>query len=192
MLWSVWPATLPGMKSRLALLLPLALVACRAADVKTPDQYDLSGTLTGDWGSAPRLRLALVGVGLPNIYTNNSTYQQSSLNPYAPGTAFGMDLPGLPNVVGVYQVIAFDDRNNNATFDLTEPYARNRQFLIYSPSEATTPAVTIPASFPWAAGEEAIPAMNVKRGWNVYDRSQPLSSSNPYPVGKISNYDLSR
>lgn len=181
------------MKGRpLFLLLPLALVACRANDVKLPEQYDLSGSLSGNWGDSPRLRLALVGTGIPNIYTNDSTYSQNVITLGTASWNYGMDLPDFPNLAGVYQVIAFDDKDNNAKYDVGEPMARNRKFLIYSPKDATTPAVNIPENFPWAAGEEAIPELNVSRGWNVYDRAQSLSPSNPYPVGKISGYDLIR
>lgn len=181
------------MKGRLSLLcLPLLLAACHGNDVLLPQEYDLSGTLHGDWGSNPHLRLALVGTGFPNPYANNSTTAQTRLDPYVGGMAFGIDLPAMPNLVGVYQVIAFDDTNNNARYDIGEPVARNRQWLLYSPADTTTPAVNIPSDFPWAAGEEAIPSMTVKRGWNVYNRAQQLSSSNPYQVAKITGYDIYR
>lgn len=175
------------------LLLPLLLASCRSTPVQSPEEYDLSGSISGHWDSSPRLRLAIVGTGIPKILTNRSDLKQ---NVVVRGTAWAyglnLDLPTLQNVAGVYQVVAFDDRNNDAKYEVGEPVARNRKFLIYSPADAETPAVTIPAEFPWAAGEEAIPALNVKKGWNVYDRSQPLSSSNPYAVAKITGYDLVR
>ena len=180
------------------LLFPLALLpllaACRSHEVFPPDQYNLSGTLYGDWGAGPRLRLALVGSGLPNVFTNNSAYAQNVVpsTGSAASRSFGFDLPSFPNLVGIYQVIAFDDGNNNAKYDIGETVARNRLWLIYSPTDTTTPAVNIPAQFPWAAGEEAIPAMSVKRGWNVYDRAQRLSDSNPMAASKITGYDIYR
>ncbi len=173
-----------------ALALLPALSACRSHDVLPPEQYNLSGTLHGDWGASPRIRLALVGTGLPNVLTNNSSYAQNVVTQSATGRSFGFDLPSFPNLVGVYQVIAFDDANNNAQYDIGEKFARNRLWLIYSPTDTTTPSVNLPEQFPWAAGEEALPAMNVKRGWNVYDRSQRLSATNPLAVQKVTGYDI--
>lgn len=180
------------MNARFAfLLLPAFLVACQGKTVLPPEQYDLSGTLSGDWGTAPRLRLALVGTGIPNVFTNKSDLSQNVVQEGS-SYQFGFDLPGTRDVAGVYQVIAYDDRNNNAKYDIGEPMGRNRKWLIYSPADAETPAVTIPAEFPWAAGEDAIPALNVKRGWNVYDRAEPLGSSNPAAVQKVTGYDIVR
>ncbi|WP_135228462.1 hypothetical protein [Deinococcus fonticola] len=181
------------MKGRLSLyLLPLLLVACQGKDVLAPEQYDLSGTLHGDWGTNPSLRLALVGTGIPNVFTNDSTYAQNVVKVNDTTRRFGLDLPRLPNLAGVYQAIAFDDRNNNAKYDVGEPVARNRLWLIYSPTDATTPAVNLPEQFPWAAGEEAIPELNVKSGWNVYNRAEKISPTNPSPAGKITGYDIYR
>lgn len=184
------------MKRRLLLVPALAalLAACQSQSVQTPEQYDLSGTLRGDWGSSPHLRLALVGTGLPDVFTNDSARSQNVVSSaLTPGTrTFGFDLPNFPNLVGVYQMVAFDDANNNARYDVGEPVARNRIWLIYSPTDTTTPAVNIPAQFPWASGEEAIPALSVGAGWNVYDRSQRISGSNPYQADKITGYDISR
>ena len=182
------------MNARLLLslsLLPL-LSACRGQDTLPPEQYNLSGTLHGDWGAGARLRLALVGTGLPNVLTNDSTYRQNVVLRGAGTYGFGFDLPSFPNLVGVYQVVAFDDANNNAKYDIGEKVARNRLWLMYSPADTTTPTVNIPAEFPWEAGEEAIPAMTLKRGWNVYDRSQRLSESNPYSAAKITGYEIYR
>lgn len=186
------------MKGRLSLyllpllLLPLVLAACGDKDVLQPEQYDLSGTLHGDWGTNPSLRLALVGTGIPNVFTNESTYAQNVVKVKDTTRRFGLDLPRFPNLAGVYQVIAFDDRNNNAKYDVGEPVARNRLWLIYSPADATTPAVNLPAEFPWAAGEEAIPELNVKSGWNVYNRAEKISPTNPRSAEKITGYDIYR
>ena len=181
------------MKGRFSLLLlPLLLAACAGKDVLPPEQYDLSGTLHGDWGTAPHLRVALVGTGIPNLFTNDSTYVQNIVKVNDTTRKFGMDLPRFPNLAGVYQVIAFNDQNNNAKYDAGEPMARNRLWLIYSPTDATTPAVNLPAEFPWAAGEEAIPELNVKSGWNVYNRAKKISPMNPAAADRITGYDIYR
>ncbi|WP_291425349.1 hypothetical protein [Deinococcus sp.] len=175
------------------LLVPVlapVLAACHSTPVQNPDSYVLSGTIHGDWGQSPRLRLALVGTGLPKTFTNSSNIRQNVVDNGGVARSFGFDLPTFPNVVGVYQVVAFDDTNNNAKYDIGEPVARNRLWLIYSPTDTTTPQVNIPEQFPWAAGEQAIPSLSVKRGWNVYDRSQQISASNPYPASKITGYDI--
>ena len=174
---------------RLALLLPvLALVACGKQTVKAPSDYDLSGTLGGGWSEGANLRLALVGAGVPNVVTNTAALAQTRL---VPGAAFGVDLPGLPDVVGVYQVVAFDDADNDSTFDPGETFARNRRWLIFSPRGGEIPALKVPEGLP-GAGEEAVPAMTVEQGWNVYDRAQPLGDGNPRPGRKVTGYDLSR
>lgn len=172
---------------RALVLIPLLLLSCGKRDVQPPADYELSGTLGGEWQPDARLRLALVGVGLPKVLTNNANLPQT---PLRVGEPFGLDLP-LPGLVGAYQVIAFDDRNNNATYDLGEPLARNRQWLIFSPNAGETPAFRVPENLP-GAGEEAVPALTVARGWNLYDRATPLGSANPRPAGKVTGYDLTR
>lgn len=174
---------------RLALLLPvLALAACGKQTVRAPGDYDLSGTLGGGWAEGANLRLALVGTGLPNVVTNTANLAQTRLTP---GAAFGVDLPSLPDVAGVYQVIAFDDADNDGTFDPGETFARNRQWLMFSPRGGDLPAVRVPEGLP-GAGEEAVPAMTVAQGWNLYDRARPLGDGNPRPGSKVTGYDLSR
>ncbi|ABF46588.1 hypothetical protein Dgeo_2294 [Deinococcus geothermalis DSM 11300] len=174
------------------LLLPLLLAACGSQEVKAPDAYDVSGTISGDWGAGPRLRLALVGTGLPGAVTNDSRRGQNIVGTGAGTWQFGFDLPGVPAVAGVYQVVVFDDANNDATFNpLTEKFARNRQWLIYSAFSGTFPSVRVPEFLP-GGGEELLPEMHVERGWNLYNRNLPLSGSNPSPAAKVSGYDLSR
>ena len=176
------------MKRAALLLALLALSACGKQTVKAPGDYDLSGTLGGKWDAGARLRLALVGAGVPNVVTNTANLAQT---PLQPGAAFGVNLPGIPDALGLYQVIAFDDANNNGTFDPGETFARNRQWLIFSPRGGEIPALKVPEGLP-SAGEEALPAMTVAQGWNVYDRARPLGASNPRPGGKVTGYDLSR
>ena len=176
------------MKRAASLLSLLALSACGQQPVGAPGDYDLSGTLGGKWDAGARLRLALVGAGVPNIVTNTANLAQTPLHP---GAAFGVNLPGIPDVLGLYQVIAFDDANNNGTFDPGETFARNRQWLIFSPRGGEIPALKVPEGLP-SAGEEALPAMTVAQGWNLYDRAQPLGAGNPRPGHPVTGYDLSR
>ncbi|WP_295814958.1 hypothetical protein [uncultured Deinococcus sp.] len=176
-----------------ALLFPaLLLAACGQTSVKAPAEYRLSGTLGGDWGSSPRLRLALVGTGFPVAVSTNSSIAQNVVESGAGTWTYGFELPNtpLPNVAGVYQVVAFNDANNDARPNIGETVARNRQWLIYSPVSTTTQPVTIPDFLP---GEnEGLPALTVSAGWNLYDRAQGLSATNPRAVQKITGYDISR
>lgn len=173
----------------LTLLLPLSLTltACGPRGVQAPDAYDLSGSLGGDWGASPNLRLALVGTGFPNALTNDGNQAQNVVSTGLNAWAFGFDLPNTPSVAGVYQVVAYNDANNTGTYDVGEAFARNRQWLVYSTFSGDVPAVTLPGS-----GEEVTPAMTVSQGWNLYDRSAPLSGTNPRPAGKVTGYDISR
>lgn len=178
---------------RLSLLLPLALLlaACGARDVKAPDAYDLSGTVSGDWGTNPRLRLALVGAGFPSAVTNDGNQAQNLVRVEGQNVwQFGLDLPRSPSlatVAGVYQVIVYNDANNTGTFEPGETFARNRQWLIYSEFGGDLPQVKLPGS-----GEVLIEATTVARGWNLYDRARPLGAGNPRPVTTVTGYDLSR
>jgi hypothetical protein len=176
--------------SGLALLaLPLALAACARTATPVAD-HDLSGTLAGAQGwSAPRF--ALVGTGIPNIFTNKGNLSQST-EVTAAGLNFGVDLPTLPDVAGVYQIVAYNDTDGSGTYTIGEPFARNRQWLVFSPAGGDLPAVNLPEQLPWAGGEEALPAMKVARGWNLYNRSQPLSAANPHAAAKVTGYDISR
>ncbi|GAA5535188.1 hypothetical protein [Deinococcus aluminii] len=177
------------MRPAVLLLLPLTLAACGSREVKAPDAYNLSGTIGGDWGENPHLRLALVGVGFPSAVTNDGNQPQNVVPSGGPNTwAFGFDLPDAPTlatVAGVYQVVVYNDTNNTGTYNVGEPFARNRQWLVYSLLGGDIPAVKV-------NGEEITPAMTVKRGWNLYNRNFPLSDSNPSPAAKITGYDLSR
>lgn len=181
------------MRSLALLLLPLtlSLAACGSREVKAPDAYDLSGAIGGDWGETPKLRLALVGTGLPGVLTNDANRPQTPLIGNGNPWTFGFDLPSIPAVAGVYQVVVFDDADNDNVFDVGEKFARNKQWLIYSALEGSFPAVKVPEFLP-SGGEELLPAMTVERGWNLYNRNFPLSAGNPSPAGKVTGYDLSR
>ncbi|BDP43233.1 hypothetical protein DAETH_32020 [Deinococcus aetherius] len=170
------------------LLLPLTLTlaACGSRGVQAPGDYDLSGTIGGNWGTDPRLRLALVGTGFPSVVTNDGNQAQNVVSTGANTWNFGFDLPGIPSVAGVYQVVVYNDANNTGTYEIGESFARNRQWLIYSTFGGSVPAVTLPS------GEEVTPAMTVDQGWNLYDRNYPLSDTNPRPASKVTGYDLSR
>lgn len=185
--------TLKVMRSVLPalLLLSVVLVACRPETVRAPDAYPLSGTVSGRWGDSPRLRLALVGTGVPGAVRNDSAIGQNLEGNGLSGWQFGFELPapGVFNVAGVYQVVAFDDANNNARYDLGETVARNRKWLVVSPVAARLPEVTLPELL---GGGEVLPAMTVRSGWNVYDQSQALSGTNPAPFTTLTSYDLSR
>ncbi|MDL2344358.1 hypothetical protein QOL99_09350 [Deinococcus sp. MIMF12] len=178
---------------RLSLLLPLALLlaACGSRDVKPPDAYDLSGTVGGDWGTEPRLRLALVGAGFPSAVTNDGNQPQNVVRSAEQNTwRFGLDLPRSPSlatVAGVYQVIVYNDANNSGDFNVGETFARNRQWLIYSEFGGDLPAVKLPGS-----DEVLIDKTTVARGWNLYDRARPLGTDNPRPVTTVTGYDISR
>ncbi|SMB88364.1 hypothetical protein [Deinococcus hopiensis] len=175
----------------LLLALPLVLAACGSRQVQPPESYDLSGTVSGDWGTNARLRLALVGTGLPGVVTNDGNQSQNLVVSGANVWSFGFDLPNVPAAAGVYQVVVFDDANNDASFNVGERFARNRQWLIYSALGGTFPSVKVP-EFLSGAGEELLPEMHVEQGWNLYDRALPLSGSNPGPAGRVTGYDLSR
>ncbi|MPY67072.1 hypothetical protein F8S09_10275 [Deinococcus sp. SDU3-2] len=186
---------------RLSLLLPVALLlaACGSREARPPEAHDLSGTVSETWAEKPRL--ALVGIGLPDAFKNESRYEQTAVRQSDGTWTFGMDLPPVPDVLGVYQVVAFVDRDGDARFDPDEvgQAARNRQWLIFSPADMESKRVTISASsrlreyFPEWDGE-VLPALRLKRGWNLYDHAAALTGDNPRPVKKEGEpgYDLSR
>lgn len=174
-----------------ALLAALLLSACAPQGLKPPADYALSGAIAGDWRAGANLRLALVGTGVPVAVTRNSNRPQNVV-PTGPGAwTYGFDLPNIPNVAGVYQVVAFDDTNNDAQINLGEPLARNRQWLVFSPAAGTSAPISIPEWLPGGGGE-LLPEMNVSRGWNVYDAAQGVGDGNPRPVTRVGNYDLRR
>jgi hypothetical protein len=170
-------------KSALLLLcVPLALAACGPRSIQAPDAYDVSGSLGGNWGTDSRLRLALVGAGFPEVVTNNSNLAQNIIVTGINTWNFGVDLPNVPGVAGVYQVVVYNDANNNANLDATEvdSVARNQQWLIYSQVGGNIPATRF------------TPEMNVSQGWNLYDKREAISTGNPRPGQKVTGYDLSR
>lgn len=196
---------LSPLKLRPLLLAPLlslgaaGLSGCAPRGVQPPESYDLSGRIGGDWGATaasagPRLRLALVGTGVPGVVTNLGNQPQNVVGTPEGGWLFGLNLPRWPDLAGAYQVIAYDDANNSGTYDLGEPFARNRVWLLYSPRGGELPALRAPAGFP-GSDEDALPAMTLTQGWNVYDRRAPLGANNPRPgppAAPLTGYDLSR
>ncbi|GGL70401.1 hypothetical protein GCM10010840_05610 [Deinococcus aerolatus] len=177
--------------STASLLLPLILAACGQQEVKAPADYALSGTIGGDWGASPRLRLALVGTGVPVAVTNNSGIAQNVVSAGVNTWQYGFDLPNIPGVAGVYQVVAFNDANNDARLTLGETVARNRLWLVFSPADGTFGPLELPENWP-GDETELLPEMTVSRGWNLYDRSAVLGNGNPRSVTKITGYDISR
>lgn len=173
--------------------LSVGLVACQRGGVKPPENYDVSGTITGDWGQSPKLRLALVGTGLPDVMTNKGNLPQNVPDlPTDGGWHYGVDIPTVPSILGLYQIVAYDDTDNSGTFNLGEPVARNRQYLIFSPTTRHTDEVKMPDLPLLPKTATLLPAMDLTRGWNLYDASQPLDSLNPRPLDKIMNYNLGR
>lgn len=183
------------MRPLLLLPLTLLLAACGSREIKPPEAYDVSGTISGDWGEKPQLRLALVGFGLPDAFKNDSRYEQTVVPQTDGGWRFGLNLPPVPDVLGVYQVVVFADRDGDARLDPEElrDTARNRQWLLFSPATFVTDPVKLPASdyLPDWDGE-VLPALKVQRGWNLYNRARPTDDTNPSPAGKVTGYDLSR
>ncbi|ADY26859.1 hypothetical protein Deipr_1726 [Deinococcus proteolyticus MRP] len=183
------PSHLPALPTRLrpllvsAAMLPL-LAACQSAP-RLPADHDLSGTISGEWREDANLRLNLVGAGFPQTVTNTSNLAQNKLAQPQGGWQYGVDLPAAPNVVGAYQVIAFDDINNDAQYDVGEPFARNNQFLIFSLQ---------PGEFAgYKSGEWLnIPPLKVNRGWNLYDASLPVGNGNPRSMERLTDYNLHR
>ncbi|WP_102126082.1 hypothetical protein [Deinococcus planocerae] len=163
------------------LLLPLTLglAACGPRGVQAPEAYDVSGTVSGDWGTGPMLRLALVGSGFPSVVTNESGRAQTPFPANGNPWTFGFDLPNIPGVFGVYQIVAYNDANNNAQYDIGESFARNSQWLVYSSVGGNVPATQV------------TPELNVEQGWNVYDRRAGTLRPGP-PSEKITGYDISR
>lgn len=173
-------------KSALLLLcVPLALAACGPQAPKAPGAHNLTGTLSGNWGTGSDIRLALVGGGFPSVIKNDGGRPQRLESAGVNTWTFGIDLPKIPDAVGVYQVVAFEDINGSAGLDANEvsTSARNQQWLIYSLKGGEFSATS------WT------PAMNVAEGWNVYDQRFPLGAANPRPgpdKQNITGYDLSR
>ncbi|GGR72078.1 hypothetical protein GCM10008959_37090 [Deinococcus seoulensis] len=174
-----------------ALLILGSLSACAPQGVQAPETYPLSGRVSGDWGSSPRLRLALVGTGIPGVVKNDSAIGQNLVSGGLNSWEFGFDLPkpGAFNVAGVYQVVVFDDANNDTKYNVGEKFARNRQWLIVSPVNGNFAGVNLPD---FLGGAEALPAMTLSSGWNLYDQSRPLGAGNPSAFTTLRDYDLSR
>lgn len=164
------------------LLTPFLLAACQTTP-HPPETYDLSGTVGGDWGAAPKLRLALVGASFPQVLTNQSNLEQNAVRQSSGHWSYGVNLPFAPSAAGIYQVIAFNDTNGNASYDVGEQLARNRQYLVFS---------LVASEFHGFQGSGMnIPAMQVQQGWNLYDTAQPLGVNNPRPAKKVTHYNLS-
>lgn len=177
----------------------LGLSACGSPEVvKVPNKYAISGSISGKWSTddnLQRLRLALVGVGVPNIFKSESTFPQNVVPNQAtqdktnPIYQFGADIPINVNLVGAYQLVAFVDKNNDATFNFGEPSANNpKLWLIYSSSNGTIGPFKTPKEWP-LGGEISIPKINVAAGWNLYDLNKPLSETNPRQVRGDKSFD---
>lgn len=167
------------------LTVPLLLAGCQTAPTppRAPADYDVSGAITGEWREGANLRVGVMGVSFPEGPINRSTLPQDVVPQPDGSWVYGLDLPTSLSVGGAYQVIVFDDENNDATYTLGEPFARNSKYLMYSLQGARFPGLTEPVQ---------LPALNVQRGWNLYDSRAELGPENPRPVTRVTGYDLER
>ncbi|GHF93260.1 hypothetical protein GCM10017783_01490 [Deinococcus piscis] len=167
------------------LTLPLLLAGCQTAPKppKAPADHDVSGVIAGEWREGARLRVGVMGVSFPEGPISRSTLPQNVVLQPDGRWSYGLDLPTTVSVAGAYQVIVFDDANNDATYNLGEQFARNSKYLIYSLQAATFPGLTEPVR---------LPEMKVQRGWNLYDSRAGVGPENPSPVTKVTGYDLER
>lgn len=173
-------------------LLTAALVACGQQEAVDIKDHDVTGTISGDWGQDAKVRLALVGGGLPNLVVNKGNLRQNlKLDETTKKYNFGVELNSGGNAVGLYQVVAYNDIDGNGELGLNEQPARNNKFLFYSPSNKDFDGIKI--TLPKEIGisiEVNLPKMTLKKGWNLFNADQAVTDTNPVALSKITNYDI--
>lgn len=146
---------------RLALLAPLALASCGV--LGTPQNYDVNGTISGT-APAGTVKMAVVGVALNGVV--NADVPQIALTVFDQ-QKFSVDYPANP-ADGIYQVIAYVDKDGNGQYTLGEPRTQNNgKYLVYTKS-GLLPSIT-----------------GLSAGWNYVVGTR---STQP---NRIHDYDLS-
>lgn len=123
--------------------------------------------------NAGKVRLALIGVTSSGITSYNGQAEVKDVNVFR---AYVLELPSAPPA-GAYRVYAYCDANGSGSFDPGEDIADSgSKLLIWA---------TADSSFAFGSTR-----FDLKKGWNGYDSSQALSSSNPYQGENYNNYNL--
>lgn len=176
-------------------LLAAALVVSCGPKAPTPvKNHDVTGQISGDWGKDAKVRLAVVGGGLPNLFVNEGALDQKlEFDSATKIYKFGVNLDNVKNDIGAYQIVAYNDISGNGKLDLKEPFARNDKFMIYSPKDQTYGGVKIkfPKEVPIKV-DINFPKMTLKEGWNMFDTKKAVGADNPVSVSKFTEYNIAK
>jgi hypothetical protein len=155
-----------NMKKLLILAGVLGLSGCSVLPLVGAPQ--VAGNLVGEWPEGSRL--ALVGVA------DYSNQQQIVDDNITDGYVFALPDPAAE---GSYQVVGYQDTNENSLFDEGEAIGTTgTKYLVYSTVDQELEVAGTPVV--------------VRRGWNGYDSSAVSTEDapNPFQADTYSNYDL--
>jgi hypothetical protein len=158
------------MKKLLLLVSLLALSSCSVLPLVGAPQ--VAGNLVGEWPAGSRL--ALVGVSAGQVDYSNQ--QQIVDDNITDGYVFALPDPAAE---GTYQVVGYQDTNENSLFDEGESIGTTgSKYIIYSTSDQELDVAGTPVV--------------VRRGWNGYDSSASSTEDapNPFQADTYSNFDL--
>lgn len=144
----------------------LTLTGCAVLPLVGAPQ--VAGNLVGEWPEGSRL--ALVGVA------DYSNQQQIVDDNIVDGYVFALPDPAAE---GAYQVVGYQDTNDNSLFDEGEVIGTTgSKYLVYSAADQELDV----------AGASVV----VRRGWNGYDSSATSTEDapNPFQADTYSNFDL--
>lgn len=135
----------------------------------------VAGSFQGDWGEVRTgLRLALLGLTWEGLadYSNQPRLQDPVLT-----QSYLLKLPETASE-GSYRVVAYQDENGNAHYDLGEPLLGHTcsKYLLYAEEERWF----------WVNG---LRLLSVQKGWNGYDAKQ---GGDPYQAAVYTDFNLYR
>jgi hypothetical protein len=158
------------MKRALLLAILLGLTSCSVLPLVGGPQ--VTGNLVGDW--PPDSKLALVGVTGGQVDYSNQ--QQIVDDNITDGYVFALPEPAAE---GAYQIVGYQDTNQNSLFDEGEGIGTtSSKYVVYVAADKELSV----------AGTTVV----VRRGWNGYDSTVTGTTDqpNPYQADTYGNYDL--
>lgn len=158
------------MKKLLLLASLVILSSCSVLPLVGSPQ--VAGNLVGEWSQGSRLAL----VGVTGSGADYSNQQQIVDDNITDGYVFALPEPAAE---GTYQIVGYQDTNQNSLFDEGEAIGNTgSKYLVYATADKELNV----------AGANVV----VRRGWNGYDSTVTGTpdAPNPYQADTYSNYDL--
>jgi hypothetical protein len=157
----------------LAGLIGLSLLLSGCSVLPLVGGPQVSGNLVGEWPEGSRLALVSLTAEGQVDYSNQQQIVDDNITD---GYLFALPEPAAE---GVYQIVGYQDANDNSLFDENETIgSTGSKYLIYATADKELNVVGTPVV--------------VRRGWNGYDATatNTAEAPNPFQADTFRGFDL--